>query len=314
MPQEERLPRPPRVLIVDDSRAIQAIIRRALEGGVDDDDNPLPPLQIDTADDGAAALDRVAAERPDLVLSDWHMPNVGGLQLLQALRRGGHADLPVGIVTTETRAERLHEARRRGARFVLPKPFDDRALRRAVAGLLPQRAGGPALEVPELPRGSAIDSLAQLQQQLYMHLGTRGFDLRRAEQDAGLAERPTQLVALYGSAGRNGPYAIGLLDASACWLVGGIAAGASSAEIQAGMAAGLEPGPRLVDQAGRFMRACAAQLRKRSASDVPALSAVRLARQRFERLPELMARNSGRSEFSLRLPGLGQGRLAFLLV
>jgi CheY-like chemotaxis protein len=300
---------PRRVLVVDDSRAIQAIIRRALEDAAEE----LGPLQVQTASDGAEALDKVAACRPDLVLSDWHMPGISGLELLQTLRQTGYADLPVGLVTTETCRERLGEARSQGASFVLNKPFEDRALRRAVAASLADD-GAPAWQLPpDLPRGIAVESLAQLQQQLYMHLGTRSFDLLRAEPDPGIAEREAQLIALYGSAGRSGAYAIGLLDLNACCLIGGMAAGASPAEMLAAIHHA-SPSARQVDHAGRFMRACAAQLKKRSPSDVPALSTARLATQRFDKLASLLTANHGRSEFSLRLPGIGQGRLSFLLV
>lgn len=298
-----------RVLVVDDSRAIQAIIRRVLEDAADE----LGPLQVQTASDGAEALDKVAACRPDLVLSDWHMPGITGLELLQTLRQTGYADLPVGFVTTETCRLRLGEARSQGASFVLNKPFDDRALCRAVAESLADDGASTWQLPPDMPRGVAVESLAQLQQQLYMHLGTRSFDLLRAEHDPGLAERESQLIALYGSAGRNGAYAIGLLDLNACCLIGGMAGGASPAEMMSAIQQG-RPSPRQVDHAGRFMRACAAQLKKRSPSDVPALSTARLAQQRFDKLPALLMRNHGRSEFTLRLPGIGQGRLGFLLV
>ncbi len=303
--------RPRRVLIVDDSRAIQAIMRRALEQAPE-----LAPLSVHTACDGAEAQALVLDDPPDALLADWHMPGMDGAELLRWLRHGGHAQLPVGVVTTETRADQLGRARELGARFVLNKPFDDATLCRAVAQLLdPQAEAAPHFAaVPELPRGAALESLAQLQQQIYMHIGTRGFELVRAEPDARLAEREQQLVALYGSAQRGGLYALGLLDTAACWLIGGLSAGLPQAEIQAAIAAGAEPGPRVVDQAGRLLQVCAPLLRKRSPTDQPSLSAARLARQRFERLPELLQQHLGRSEFTLRLKTLGQGRLSFLLV
>lgn len=303
--------RPRRVLIVDDSRAIQAIMRRALEQAPE-----LAPLSVHTASDGAEAQALVLDHAPDVLLADWHMPGMNGAELLRWLRHGGHARLPVGVVTTETRADQLSRARELGARFVLNKPFDDADLCRAVAQLLdPQTEDAPRLgPVPELPRGAALESLAQLQQQIYMHIGTRGFELTRAEPDARLAEREQQLVALYGSAQRGGLYGLGLLDTAACWLIGGLSAGLPQAEIQAAIASGAEPGSRVVEQAGRLLQVCAPLLRKRSPTDQPSLSAARLARQRFERLPELLQQHQGRSEFTLRLKALGQGRLSFLLV
>lgn len=303
--------RPRSVLIVDDSRAIQAIMRRALEQS-----NALPPLNIRTASSAEQAQALVEDETPDLLLSDWHMPGMDGAALLRWLRRHGHGGLPIGVITTETRSDQLDRARELGASFVLNKPFDDVSLCQAVGEALSRPMAAPAdiMHVPDLPRGAALESLAQLQQQTYMHIGTRGFELLRAEPDARLAEREQQLVALYGSTQRGGLYALGLLDTAACWLIGGAASGLSSAEIQAGITAGTEPSARVVDQAGRLLQACAPLLRKRSPTDQVALSAARLVRQRFDKLPELLQQHQGRSEFTLRIKSLGQGRLSFLLV
>lgn len=116
-----------KLLIVDDSRAIQAMIRRALEC------EELGELHIQTARDGAEALDKVAAFRPDLVLSDWHMPRVSGIEMLQTLRQTGFHDVAVGFVTTDRASDCQAQARSNGALFLLHKPFDDQALRSAVA-------------------------------------------------------------------------------------------------------------------------------------------------------------------------------------
>ncbi len=305
-----------RVLIVDDSRAIQAIIRRALEC------EELGPMQIQTACDGAEALDKVESFRPDLVLSDWHMPGVSGIEMLQTLRQTGHGHVPVGFVTTENRAERLDQARSNGAVFVLPKPFDDRALRQAVRhsfgqpsrpSLLTPRPSTAEMAPPRPAAAGALESLAQLQQLLFTHLGTRSFDLLRAEHGPELAHQVPQLIALYGSAGRKGAYALGLLDLQACCLIGGMAAGCSPAEIQQAIQAE-KPAPKQIEHASRFMRALAAQLKKRSPADAPALSAARLTQQPFDKLPALLNENLGRSDLTLRINGITTGRLCLLLV
>lgn len=305
-----------RVLIVDDSRAIQAIIRKVLEA------SDIGPLQFLTADNGSDALDKVDAFHPDLVLSDWHMPGVSGIEMLQALRQIGHGQVPVGFVTTETNSARLTEAHSNGAAFVLNKPFKDTALRDAVARTLdharsssvpaapPARA---AAEVDPKKNVAALESVAQLQQVLFAHLGMRGFDLRRNEQ-ADDAPRPMpQLIALYSSTGRSGVYALGVLDVHSCCLIGGLAAGCSQQEIQQAVHAG-QPSGKMVEHASRFMRAAAPVLRKRSVTDQPTLSASRLTAQPFEKLNSLMLLNSGRSDLVLQVPGAGEGRMSFLLV
>jgi CheY-like chemotaxis protein len=302
-----------RILIVDDSRAIQAIIRRALEC------EELGALQFQTACDGAEALDKVRAFKPDLVLSDWHMPGVSGIEMLQTLRQTGHGDVAVGFVTTETAADCVTEARSNGALFVLNKPFDDRELRQAVAqglGGRPTPTTTTRTRVADsVPAGQApaIESLALLQQALFAHLGMRGFDLTRHEGHEAYVQQTPQLIALYGSAGRKGVYSVGLLDFNACWLIGGLAAGCSPEEMQAAREQG-RPSAKQIDHASRFMRTITPLLRKRTPADAPALSAARLTSQPFDKLDSLLEKNNGRSDFQLRLPALGaEGRISFLL-
>lgn len=303
-----------RILIVDDSRAIQAIIRRTLEC------EELGDLQFQTASDGAEALDKVQAFKPDLVLSDWHMPGVSGIEMLQTLRQTGHSQMAVGFVTTETTAECLTEARSNGALFVLHKPFEEQALRRAVAqglGRRPLNTAPPIKHItPPTPTGpQAIESLALAQQALFAHLGMRGFELTRHESAEPYVQQSPQMIALYGSAGRKGVYAVGLLDFPACVLVGGLGGGCSPEEMQTARRQG-RPSARQVDHASRCMRAFGALIKRRSASDTPSLSVARLSSQPFDKLASLLEANNGRSDFQLRVPAmgaLGDGRLSFLL-
>lgn len=314
-----------RILIVDDSRAIQAIIRRVLEC------EELGELDFQTANDGAEALDKVQAFKPDLVLSDWHMPGVSGIELLQALRQTGHNDIAVGFVTTDRANECQAQARSNGALFVLNKPFDNQALRNAVAMGLGRSAltstsaaahkiatDSPAktqVAAPNKPEQAAIESLAQAQHALFAHLGMRGFDLVRAESQEAFVQKGPQLIALYGSAGRKGVYAVGLLDFPACWMLGGLAAGCSPQEMQSTREAG-KPSNKQIEQATRFMRAMGPLLKKRSASDEPTLNTARLSSQALERLSSLTESNAGRTDLHLRIHSLGvhgDARLSFML-
>ncbi|NIB39374.1 response regulator [Pseudomaricurvus alkylphenolicus] len=118
-----------RILIVDDSRAMQSIVRRGLEkAGYTD-------LQTRTAGSAVEALDIARHWEPDLILSDWHMPEMSGLELLKALNRE-MLGIKVGFVTTETSAARIQEAREAGAKFVVNKPFDMETLHSAVLPVL----------------------------------------------------------------------------------------------------------------------------------------------------------------------------------
>ena len=124
-----------KILVADDSRVMRQIVIRTLrQAGYDDHD-------IVEAEDGADALFKVTSEKPDLVLSDWNMPNMTGIECLQALRSSGSA-VPFGFVTSEGSAEMRAKAADAGALFLIAKPFTADAIRDKLAllGLLPQEA------------------------------------------------------------------------------------------------------------------------------------------------------------------------------
>ena len=105
-----------KVLIVDDSKAMRMIVTRTLrQAGFGDHD-------FVEAENGREALDAVASESPDLVLSDWNMPEMSGLELLQSLRAKGDG-VKFGFVTSEGSEEMRETAKTAGAMFLIAKPF-----------------------------------------------------------------------------------------------------------------------------------------------------------------------------------------------
>lgn len=104
------------ILIVDDSKAMRMIVGRGLRqagyGG----------SEIVEAENGAMALEKIRQRRPDLVLSDWNMPEMTGIELLRALRAEG-IDVPFGFVTSESTPQMRQTAREAGALFLIAKPF-----------------------------------------------------------------------------------------------------------------------------------------------------------------------------------------------
>ena len=72
-----------KILIVDDSRVMRGIVKRSLrQAGFGDWD-------VEEADNGKAALSQIDAARPDLVLADWNMPEMTGIEMLRTLRSEG---------------------------------------------------------------------------------------------------------------------------------------------------------------------------------------------------------------------------------
>jgi two-component system chemotaxis response regulator CheY len=105
-----------KIMIVDDSSAMRMIVKKTLrQAGFEGH-------EITEAEDGAKALAAIKAAAPDLVLSDWNMPNMTGMQLLEALASGG-VKLTFGFVTTEATPDMRAKATGAGAKFLISKPF-----------------------------------------------------------------------------------------------------------------------------------------------------------------------------------------------
>lgn len=120
-----------RILIVDDSPLIRAVISRAVQQiGISKDG-------IREAGNGQEALDALATETADLILLDLNMPVMDGRAFMAA--KNATADIKeigVIVVTTEGNAKRLHELRDLGVHGFLHKPFEPEALRTLVGEVL----------------------------------------------------------------------------------------------------------------------------------------------------------------------------------
>lgn len=104
-------------LVVDDSRAIRMILAKTLRG---------MGYEVREAADGGEALAVIAAEKPalKLVLADWNMPRVNGLEMLKQVRRDAELDsVVVVMVTTETEMGQMAAALEAGANEYVMKPF-----------------------------------------------------------------------------------------------------------------------------------------------------------------------------------------------
>jgi two-component system chemotaxis response regulator CheY len=105
-----------KILVVDDSKAMRMIVIRNLrQAGFGD-------ATVVEAENGRHGLDQARAERPDLILSDWNMPEMSGLEFLTALRSDGD-QTTFGFVTSESTPAMRQQALEAGAAFLLAKPF-----------------------------------------------------------------------------------------------------------------------------------------------------------------------------------------------
>jgi two-component system chemotaxis response regulator CheY len=105
-----------KILVVDDFPTMRRIVRNLLK--------ELEFVNVDEAEDGAVGLEKVRNGNYGFVVSDWNMPNMDGLAMLQAIRADPlFAKLPVLMVTAEAKKENIIAAAKAGANGYVVKPF-----------------------------------------------------------------------------------------------------------------------------------------------------------------------------------------------
>ncbi|WP_454457181.1 chemotaxis response regulator CheY [Thauera phenylacetica] len=105
-----------RFLVVDDFSTMRRIVRNLLK--------ELGFANVNEAEDGAVALQKLKSSPYDFVVTDWNMPNMDGLTLLQSIRRTPELKhLPVLMITAEAKKENIIAAAQAGASGYVVKPF-----------------------------------------------------------------------------------------------------------------------------------------------------------------------------------------------
>lgn len=106
-----------RIVVADDSTVMRRIVIRTLrQAGYDCSD-------VIEASNGQEAYEAALNDDPDLVLSDWNMPEMTGIEFLRSLRSQGDAR-PFGFVTSEGSPAMRDTAAEAGALFLIAKPFN----------------------------------------------------------------------------------------------------------------------------------------------------------------------------------------------
>jgi two-component system chemotaxis response regulator CheY len=105
-----------KVLIVDDFATMRRILRNILK--------QIGFTDIAEADDGATALKELKKEKYDLILCDWNMPEMPGIDLLKALKADEQLkNIPFVMVTAEAQKDNIIEAVKTGVSSYIVKPF-----------------------------------------------------------------------------------------------------------------------------------------------------------------------------------------------
>ena len=118
-----------KILVVDDSKAMRMIVKRTLrQAGFDGFD-------VVEAESAADALGIIASDSIDLVLTDWNMPEMTGIEMLEHLNEEG-VEIRVGMITSRGSADMRARAQEAGALFLLTKPFTADLFRDALEPVL----------------------------------------------------------------------------------------------------------------------------------------------------------------------------------
>ncbi|MGB5919648.1 response regulator [Arcobacter sp. F2176] len=119
-----------KILIVDDSSTMRRIIGNVvMQLGIDKED-------FDEAEDGVKAWNKLASKQYDVILTDWNMPNMNGLDLVKKVRKeGNHQSTPIIMITTEGGKGEVITALKAGVNNYIVKPFNAEILKEKLDGV-----------------------------------------------------------------------------------------------------------------------------------------------------------------------------------
>lgn len=299
-------------LIVDDSLAMQTILRRSLEqAGYQDN-------EIQLAGDGQEALDILRHWHPDLVITDWHMPHMTGIELLQEIKRQ-MLDFKVGLVTTETSPQRVSEARDAGALFVLHKPFSVEEFQKAILPIiqgsiegenllnesdLEEDNSGYVLQLPSVPSLKKIID---------------GFTVKTVEVEQTAKNNIDYnllpfAMALFSDHEKGNIKALCILDIRAAVILGCAFDNASAVDVQQAIESKTLD-KHLLDNNKRLLKMISALFYDPSTEQDLDLKGVHMVAKPLDRLDQLGASSSDkRLDIKVSVKGYGEGQIILMAV
>lgn len=285
-------------LIVDDSRAIQSIIKRAIEGC------NYPKLEIQTATDAEAAMNILESYRPDLIITDWHMHKISGLEFCQHVCQTYGKKIPIGFVTTESAVEKIDQAYQSGARFVINKPFQDVDLRSKILEIIP--AGGVAeqpVSVPENLTGSHKMLAGMLKGQAFTLEPCPPLTL------SGLTEN--NFIGLFGENGKTPPVnALAIMEMNAVGMLWAL--NNEKPEMFKPLMASGNANNDQLDEAKRFMDEFGAGMSIGHKNGPLKLARSSIVSRQFPRLEMSLNSNLGRMDYRIHVPDIGTGFITYI--
>jgi two-component system chemotaxis response regulator CheY len=120
-----------RFLIVDDSSTMRRIIINTL--------NKLGHQDVQEAGNGKEGLERLTSGSVDMIITDWNMPEMSGIDFIRAVRTSSNVkDVPVLMVTTNAAKDDIVEALKAGVNSYVVKPFTPETMKEKIEAVLPR--------------------------------------------------------------------------------------------------------------------------------------------------------------------------------
>ncbi len=179
-----------KIVVADDSGTMRIMFKQIL--------NKAGFENLVMAVNGADGLEKVKAEKPDLVISDWNMPQVDGLEFLQALRQiDEFKDLPFIMATAQSDKGQQIAIMEAGGNGHVPKPFDEGQIRKAIEKALLGDAAddGPKPKKRQVIGGKVELNVAHIQITDHLALGALKHRIDQGEVEPEHFDLATSLKA-----------------------------------------------------------------------------------------------------------------------
>ena len=117
-----------KILVVDDAPMIRRILKNLLK--------EMGFINIEEAEDGMVALQKLRSQKFDFVITDWNMPNLTGIELVQEIRKDPNLKhLPIMMVTAEAKKENIILALKSGVNNYIVKPFTPESVKAKIEAI-----------------------------------------------------------------------------------------------------------------------------------------------------------------------------------
>lgn len=137
------------ILVIDDSQTIRRMIVRAL--------NEMGALHVVEADSTEKALSMLKFCNPDIIITDWHMPGMSGLELVKELRsRPQYTNTPIIMSTSESAGENVVSALRAGVSNYIIKPFNQQQLNEKIKPFIKAAATASSMALKSVSQSGTL--------------------------------------------------------------------------------------------------------------------------------------------------------------